>query len=198
MRLYHVPNSSSQRVLWLLEEAGAPYGLTILGDRASRLADAEHTARHPMGRVPVLEDDGEFIFESLAICLHVADRYPQAGLIPDLGTLPRAKVYQWSAFALTELQASLVRTRILQEADAERYAAARANVTEVLGALETGLTDKDYLVGGTFTVADLLVASALGGLRRFGTVELTSRLSAYLDAIEARPARARAIARNPS
>src|SRR5262245_22205578 len=113
MRLYHVPNSSSQRVLWLLEEVGEPYELTILGDRASRLADPEHMARHPMGRVPVLEDDGEFLFESGALCLHVADRNPDTGLIPPVGTVDRARVYQWSLFAMTEIQAPMIRVRLL-------------------------------------------------------------------------------------
>ncbi len=78
MRLYHVPNSSSQRVVWMLEELGEPYELVILGDRASRVADSEHMERHPMGRVPVLEDDDGPVFESGAICLY-ARRQVSAG-----------------------------------------------------------------------------------------------------------------------
>src|SRR5579884_1362438 len=105
MRLYHVPNSSSQRVLWLLEETGQPYELTILGDRASRVADPEHMARHPMGRIPVLQDaDGRFLFEGVALCLQIADLYPDAGLIPPVGTHERGLVYQWTSFAITEIQ----------------------------------------------------------------------------------------------
>jgi glutathione S-transferase len=102
VRLYHVPKSRSQRVLWLLEEVGEPYELTILGDRKARLADPEHLRRHPFGRVPVLEDDGVNIFESGAICLYIADKYPQAGLLPTSGT-DRGLAYQWSFFAYTEL-----------------------------------------------------------------------------------------------
>ena len=198
MRLYHVPNSSSQRVLWLLEETGAPYELTILGDRASRVADAEHMARHPMGRVPVLEDEGEYIFESVAICLHVADRHPEANLIPPLGTIERAKVYQWSVFALTELQASLARARLLQDVDGERHEAAKANLADALAALEKSLDGLEYLVGDSVTVADVLVASVLAAVRRLGLAELPPRVSAYLEAMEARPAKARADARNPN
>src|ERR1700747_3269271 len=101
MPLSHAPNSSSQRVLWLLEETGKPYELTILGDRPSRLADPEHMRRHPYGRVPVLDDDGTLIFESGAICLYVADRYPDTGLLPTVGTPARGLAYQWSFFAYT-------------------------------------------------------------------------------------------------
>ncbi len=61
----------------------------------------EHRARHPLGRVPVLEDDeGRFVFESAAICLHLADLHPQAGLAPVPGTHDRALLYQWTVFAL--------------------------------------------------------------------------------------------------
>jgi len=105
-----VPNSSSQRVLWLLEETGEPYELTILGDRQSRLADPEHMRRHPLGRVPVLDDDGNHIFESGAICLYVADKYPQAGLLPPSGTPDRGLVYQWSLFATPSCKRSSPRS----------------------------------------------------------------------------------------
>src|SRR5207245_9107173 len=71
MRLYHVPRSRSTRVLWLLEELGAPYDLTVLA-REDRQTP-EHRERHPLGRVPVLEDEHGFVFESAALCLHLAD-----------------------------------------------------------------------------------------------------------------------------
>jgi glutathione S-transferase len=196
MRLYHVPNSSSQRVLWLLEETGEPYELTILGDRQSRLADPEHMRRHPLGRVPVLEDDGSHIFESGAICLYVADKYPQAGLLPPSGTPDRGLVYQWSLFAYTELQAKLAQVRLAAGSpEAER--AAREALREAIDAVAAALAGQDFLVGDRFTVADLLVAAVLGMARRLGIAELPPQIIRYLDAIEARPAKQRSDARNP-
>ena len=192
MRLYHVPKSSSQRVLWLLEETGEPYDLTVLGDRASRLQDPEHMARHPMGRVPVIEDDGGYVFESAAICLHIADSYPDVGLIPPLGTRERALVYQWSLFAISEIQPRLMQIRVAGESDPKGAEAARESLLEAADVLEKALEGHDYLVDDRFTVADVLVSGVLGAVRRLGVAELPSRLNAYLDAMDARPAKQRA------
>ena len=196
MRLYHVPNSSSQRVLWLLEEIGEPYDLTVLGDRASRLDDPEHMARHPMGRVPVVENDGEFIFESAAICLQIADSYPSAGLIPPLGTQERGLVYQWSLFAITEIQAKMIQSRMSRESDPQGSETAKESLLEAARVLEKALDGHDYLVGNRFTVADVLVSATLAGVRRLDVAELPPGLNAYLDAMDARPAKQRAEALN--
>jgi len=195
MRLYHVPNSSSQRVVWLLEELGEPFELVILGDRASRLADREHVARHPMGRVPVLEDDEGPVFESGAICVYLADKYPQAGLLPPAGTHERGLVYQWSFFAYTELQARAAQIRLAGSPEAAE-APAKA-LGEAVDALDRALQGKDFLVGDRFSVADLLVATALSAARRLSGIELPAQAGRYLDAIESRPAKQRADARNP-
>jgi glutathione S-transferase len=192
MRLYHVPNSSSQRVLWLLEEIGEPYDLTVLGDRASRLDDPEHMARHPMGRVPVVENDGEFIFESAAICLQIADSYPSAGLIPPPGTQERGLVYQWSLFAITEIQAKMIQSRMSRESDPQGSETAKESLLEAAVVLEKALDGHDYLVGNRFTVADILVSATLAGVRRLDVAELPPGLNAYLDAMDARPAKHRA------
>jgi len=196
MRLYHVPNSSSQRVLWLLEEIGESYELTVLGDRASRLNDPEHMARHPMGRVPVVENDGEFVFESAAICLHIADSYPNAGLIPPPGTQERALVYQWSLFAITEIQAKMIQSRMSRESDPQGSETAKESLLEAARVLEKALEGHDYLVGNRFTVADILVSATLAGVRRLEVAELPPGLNAYLDAMDARPAKKRAEALN--
>ena len=192
MRLYHVPNSSSQRVLWLLEETGEPYDLTVLGDRASRLQDPEHMARHPMGRVPVVENDGEFIFESAAICLHIADGYPNAGLIPPPGTRERGLVYQWSLFAITEIQAKMIQSRMSREFNSQGSETAKESLLQAAAVLEKALEGHDYLVGNRFTVADVLVSATLSGVRRLDVAELPPGLNAYLDAMDVRPAKQRA------
>src|SRR5205807_6980068 len=86
-----------RRVLWILEEIGEPYELTIMNWEQG--STEEHRARQPLGRVPVVEFDAGYVFESAAICLHLADLYPDAGLIGGLGTYARALDYQWSIFA---------------------------------------------------------------------------------------------------
>jgi glutathione S-transferase len=169
-----------------------------VGDRASRQQDPVYMARHPMGRVPVLEDDqGGFVFESAAICLHVADSNPDAALIAPVGTLERGLVYQWSFFAMTELQASAMRVRLLREPDPQAAETAKRGLLEALAAVEQALDGHEYLVGDRFTVADLLISAALNVVRRFDAAELPPRLISYVDAKDARPAKQRAEARNP-
>src|SRR3990172_830932 len=118
MRLYHVPNTRSTRVLWLLEEIGAPYDLTVM-EPAERKGP-EHLERHPLGRVPAIEEEGGYVFESAAICLHLADLHPEATLTPRVETHERAPAYQWVFFSMTELEAGLLSIFAFRELDEEK------------------------------------------------------------------------------
>ena len=105
-RLYYMPRTRSSRVLWLLEEIGAPYDLTEIWGAQRR--SEQHLLRHPLGRVPALElGDGATMFESAAICLQLADLNPGAGLIGAVGSTGRGLVYQWVVFAVSELEGPL-------------------------------------------------------------------------------------------
>src|SRR5947208_14123374 len=104
MRVYHRPGAGRPvRALWALEEAGIPYELELVSKEGE--SGERHRARHPLGRVPVLEDDDAgMLFESSAICLHVAERAPEAELIPPAGTFGRALTYQSIFFVMTEIE----------------------------------------------------------------------------------------------
>ena len=93
MRLHHQPRSRSTRVLWLLEELGVPFDLTVMSARSSRRRST--AAAHPLGRSPVLEEEGGPVFESAALILHLADQNLDAGLIAPLKSHERALQYQW-------------------------------------------------------------------------------------------------------
>src|SRR5215212_4436351 len=117
-----MPNSRSTRVVWLLEEVGAAYEVTLMS-REDRKTE-EHLQRHPLGRVPVVDDGEGTIFESLAILLHIADLNPDAGAIPPPGTHERALVYQWCSVGMTELEPALLELWAARRAgDSEREAA---------------------------------------------------------------------------
>src|SRR5438105_3900591 len=147
MRLFHVPNTRSTRVLWLLEEVGAPYDLTLM--TADERRGEDHVTRHPLGRVPVIEDDEGFVFESLAILLHIADLHSEAGLIPPAGSHDRALVYQWSVFAMTELEPAVLEVfRARRAEDKERIDAAVESFREAAAVVEDAPDEGDYLVGG--------------------------------------------------
>ncbi len=194
IRLYHYPRTRATRVLWLLEEIGAPYELTLIEDWDDRKSP-EHLARHPLGRVPVIEEDGGAVFESAAICLHLADLHPDAGLIPPVGTHERALVYQWTLFAMTELEAGILAVFAMRDVDAQKAEARAEGLREAVQAVEDALDGREYLVGGRFTVADLVVAAVLlyaRGSELLG--DRFPRVAAYLERADERPARQRAVA----
>lgn len=191
MRLYHVPNTRSNRVLWLLEEIGAPYDLTLM--TADERRGEEHVTRHPLGRVPVIEDEEGFVFESLAILLHIADLHPESGLIPPAGSHNRALVYQWSVFAMTELEPAVIEVFVARRGDdQERIDKGVESFRVAAEVVEDALDDGDYLVGGRFTVADLVCGAVLMFGRRAELTEGLPRIAGYLDRLGARPARERA------
>jgi glutathione S-transferase len=195
MRLFHREHAGRPlRVAWILEELGEQYELTTL--TREQAGGEEHRARHPLGRVPVLEDDDGFVFESAAICLHLADLHPEAGLAPPPGTHDRALVYQWTIFAPVELEPPLIEAATQAERDPERAAAARRRFDVAAGAVSDALEGSEYLVAGRFTVADVLVGTTLGFVARAGRVdELPANLRDYLARLAQRPAYQRALER---
>lgn len=178
----------------MLEEVGAPYDLTVMTREEGR-GDA-HRRRHPLGRVPVLEDEEGFLFESAALCLHVGDLHPDAGLVPPPGTHDRALVYQWACFAPSELEPPLLEAWIQAERDPERAAAARERFRAGAGAVADALGADKFLVGGSFSVADVMVGSALMFTARARiTDDVPPVLMEYMGRLAQRPAYQRAFQR---
>lgn len=183
-----------RRVLWLLEEIGEPYELTIMDWEQG--SGEEHRARQPLGRVPVLQLDEGYVFESAAICLHLADAYPDAGLIAGLGTYERALDYQWSIFAPAELEPPLIEAAIFREAQPERAEKARGRFFTAANAIANSLEGREYLVGERFGVADVLVSTALSFAKRAKFPEpFPPVLDDYLTRLFERPAYERALER---
>ena len=190
MRLYHIPGTRSSRALWALEEAGATYDITVL-TKADKDSD-EHAARHPLRRVPVLElDNGQHLFESAAIALHLGDAYPQAGLLPAVGDPKRPTAYQWTVFAMSELEPAVFGwRRARRQGGDERPAVER--LAPIQEALDRTLSDREWLLGDAFTIPDVLVATLLGGLVSIPLDELQPSLGAYVERAQQRPAYLRA------
>ena len=197
MRLYYVPRTRSSRPRWVLEELGIPYELVRLDPARGETRSAEHLARQPLGHVPVLEDGDQRVFESGAICLHLADRHPEKGLLPPPGSHGRALVYQWVLFAATELEPPL--STLSAEArkpegqrDAAVVADARARFQKAAAVLEPVLSGRSFLLGENFTVADVFVGSVLAWGRSVRALEGLPAVEAYLGRLRHRPAFQRA------
>lgn len=193
MRLFHRENAGRPpRVRWALEEVGAPYEWVVLTRKQTE--SPEHRERHPLGRVPVLEDHEGTLYESAALCLHIADTHPEARLIGPLGSRERALVYQWTLFAMTELEPPLIQAAGAGDAATPASAAARERFAEAARVVDQALDGHDYLVDDHFTVADIIVAGVFRSALRRELLTPSERLSAYLERLAARLAHVRAFA----
>ncbi len=178
----------------MLEELGEPYELTMITPEEG--SSEEHHARHPLGRVPVLDDGEGFVFESAAICLHLADKHPQAALVPAPGTHERALVYQWACFAPAELEPPLIEAAVQAQRDHERAAKARTRFDAAIAAVAQALGEHEYLVGASFSVADVMIGTALAFTKRAGFADdLPANLQQYVARLTERAAYQRAFAR---
>jgi glutathione S-transferase len=194
-RLFYMPRTRSNRVLWALYEIGAPFESTriALEDRRS----PEHLARQPLGRVPAFElDDGTVMFESTAILLQLGDLHPDSGLLPPPGTAERALVYQWLFFGMTELEANLYQWMVevgaaegepVESRSGKRFRYAATAFADALG-------ESDWILGDRFTLADIVCVGVLGSAETRGLLAEWPTLRDYVARGEARPAHQSAVA----
>jgi glutathione S-transferase len=189
LRLYQRQGAGRPpRVRWALEEAGVSYEYVVMEPEEGH--GPEHAERHPLGRVPVLETDEGLLFESAALCLHIADSNPGANLIAPLGTRERAQTYQWVLFTMTELEQTMTRWGASRyKEDAEGVASAEKRMAKVAAALEEGLDGNEYIVGGRFTIADIVLGGVLESARKYRLFPDSPALVAYLERLDQRPAK---------
>ena len=190
-RLYYRANTGRPaRTRWALEEAGAPYEYVQL--TPEQTAAELYRERHPMGRVPLLETDDGYLYESAALCLQIADAHPEAGLIPPVGTYERGQVYQWCFWGMVELEPRTV--QVWRTARGVPGLTTPEELFRVVGVLERALEGREHLVGDGFTVADVVVGGTLAIGRRLDVLPLDDlpNVSAYLDRLDGREAKQRA------
>ena len=163
-KLHGTSRSRSARSLWALEELGVTYEHLPLTTADTKSAD--HLKRNPNGHIPVLEDDGAVVWESMAINLYLAEKYGKNSLWPS-EPAARAGIYKWSFFAMTEVEPHLVTllvNRVMAPPDQRNEKAALAAVEALkapLNALAESLKGREYLLGKNFTIADLNVAAVM-------------------------------------
>ncbi len=197
--LYHAPQSRSFRVLWLLEEIGAPYRLETLSVFDGTMRAPEHLARSPAGRVPAVEIEGQRIFESGAIIQYLVEtRAPH--LAPAPGEAGRADYLQWLHFAetmgahlanLTQhhivLREEWMRSPTVMRLEAKRLAICLAAAVAQA---------RDGWLLPEFSAADIAVGYAVHVAGRFVRLDEVPGARDYLDRLAARPAFQRAQAQD--
>ncbi|NDV97872.1 glutathione S-transferase family protein [Salipiger sp. PrR002] len=193
IRLHHVPQSRSMRVLWLLEELGLPYELVTERFDKSLRREA-YLTRSPAGRVPALEIGGETMFESGAILEYLCELYPDSGLGRLCGDAERRDFLVWLHFAETMSHhgAALTQQHLMLREDAMRspiiMQLEAARLGKCFEAIEARLAQSgDYLLQG-FSAADIAVGQAVYIGRHFRSTEGLEHLQGWYERITAREA----------
>ena len=192
---YTNPMSRGRIVRWMLEEVGQPYETEVL-DYATTLKAPAYLAINPMGKVPALKHGDTVVTECGAICAYLADAFPQAGLAPPLGDRRRGPYFRWMFFAAGPIEAAVTNRSLGVEIKPEqKRMAGYGSYEDVMNGIETALTAGDYVLGDTFSAADVYFGSHIGWGLQFGSIEKRPSFERYNERLQNRPAaiRARAI-----
>ena len=212
LTVHHLNNSRSQRVLLLLEELGVPYEIVRYQRQSDMLAPAELRAIHPLGKSPVITDNGDTIAESGAIVEYIVDSHGGGRLIPPPKTPERLRYSYWLHYAegsaMPPLLLKLLFTLMPKRAPALLRPLVRKVSNQALTALvhpqlkrhmafwEAELGRSQWFAGDEFTAADIQMSFPLeAAAARGGLDQGHPRAMAFLDRIHARPAYARALER---
>ncbi|WP_257461121.1 glutathione S-transferase family protein [Archangium lipolyticum] len=203
IKLHHLVNSRSQRILWLLEELGLDYELVIYPrDPKTGFAPPELKAIHPLGKSPLLEDDGRVLAESGAIIDYVVRRHGQGRLAPAPDSAEYDDYVHWLHYAEGSAMLPLMLNLYVGrtgEAGAPLMPRISSEVKNHLGYISGALGKRDYLVGNSFSAADIQMCFVLEAARPTGALETFQsfpNLVAYLERLHARPAYQRAMQRS--
>jgi glutathione S-transferase len=200
MKLYFAPRTRSIRPRWLLEELEVPYELVKLDLSKQENKTPAYLAVHPFGDVPALVDGDTTLFESLAICLYLADRFPEKHLAPPLGSAERGHYHQWMVFAERSVEPVVLEFYKLAQLPEDKKANAQEDVdklrprlNDMLDIIDARLDGREVLAGDHFTAADLVMASILHLANTLKLLEGHARLVEYVFRHTKRPASRKAV-----
>lgn len=190
---YTNPMSRGRIIRWMLEEVGQPYETKVLRWETGEAKGADYLAVNPMGKVPAIVHDGVVVTECAAICAYLADAFPQAGLAPPVNSGLRGPYYRWLFFGAGPIEQAVGFKAVNFEPTIEQRSMLGFGCMEdVLATVEGAVENRPYLVGDSFTAADLYLASHLSWGMNFGTIERRPAFEAYVERHLQRPAARRA------
>jgi len=202
LQLHYYPGNASMTPHMLLEGLGVPYTLQYVDRTVQAHKAADYLKLNPNGLIPVLVDGDLVLYETAAICLHLADTHPQAALAPPLGTPERAHFYKWLAWLTNTLQAALIIYFYPERwaDDAAAIAQVRAHAEVSIGRMldqldaEFARHDGPFLLGSEFSAVDPFAFMLCRWTRGFGRPARSLRhLAPFLERMLARPAVQRTI-----
>ncbi len=194
LTLHFAPNSRAGRIVWLLEELELEYDINKMAFNPKDLKSDEHRARHPLGRVPVLDDGDVRIYESGAIVEYVIERHKNGGLKPEVSDPLYPEYLQWfhycEGMVMPPVNTIVVQTLLLppDRRDETVLGQAQRLLAKALEPLDESLAGRDYLIGA-FSAADVMLGHACFMSNRLGCVsDEMANLKGYVERISERPA----------
>lgn len=192
--LYHRSKTRATRFIFLLEELEAPYTIHTVTTRNRDGSGAVDPANpHPHGKVPAISDDGVVVFESPAIALYLTDRFPDKGLGPLVGSAERGPYLSWLCYYTGVLEPAFMSKFMKMEVP--RGTAGWVPAEEAMAVLLQRLSRGPYLLGERFSAADILYATTFALFRQSPFMPASALLEEYVARVTARPAYARALAK---
>lgn len=192
--LYHHPFSRAAGTVWALEELGAPYELRFVDIMKGGQKAPDIVALNPMGKLPILTDGDMVVTEGAAIALYLADRYAPGRLAPPLDDPRRATYLRWSLFAPSVIEPGSLAQR--SGWDFKPSQAGWGEYQHMLAAMESALANREFILGDTFSMADVIFGGTVRFMLMFKSIEERPSFKAYAERLAKRPALQRADARN--
>jgi glutathione S-transferase len=190
---YH-PFSRAAGTLWALEEVGVPYELSFVDMLGGAHKQPEHVAVNPMGKLPALRDGDVVVTEAAAIALYLADRYAHGKLAPPLDSPQRGTYFRWACYAPAVIEPGLMAKA--NKWDVKEGQAGWGNYDAMIATMEKAVERGPYLLGETFSMADVIFGGTVRFMLRFKMLEARPAFEKYVERLDQRPALQRADARN--
>ena len=192
--LFHRPKTRSTRFIFLLEELEVPYEIRIVTTRSREGGAVDPSNPHPIGKVPAISDDGIVVFESPAIALYLTDRFPKKRLGPAVGEPDRGAYVSWLCYYTGVLEPAFMSK--FMNVEVPRATAGWVAVEEALPAFLKSLSPGPYILGERFSAADILYGTMFAQFGQSPLMPKSLLIDSYVKRIVARPAFARALARD--
>ncbi|MBF9003354.1 MULTISPECIES: glutathione S-transferase family protein [Vibrio] len=189
--LHHLNKSRSKRIIWLLEELGVDYQIKAYQrDSKTQLAPQELKEIHPLGKSPVIDEDGFVLAESGAIIEYLAGRFAENTLVPEKGTQDYALYLQWLHFAESSAMVpTLLKIFLALEPNDTQFLDhyAQVELEKVMGYLNQELANKAYLVGNKLSGADIIMSFIPEVLQQLGALQNYPNLQRYYATLSENP-----------
>ena len=190
--LHHLNRSRSQRIIWLLEELGVEYKIKAYQrDSVTSLAPDSLKAVHPLGKSPVIEDNGMVVAESGAITEYLIATYGNGKIAAPKDSAEAVQVSQWIHFAESSAMLPLLlKLFIMRDGGDMNFLPAYANseLAKILGYFNACLDGKIFLVGDTLTGADIMMSFIVQSLQNSGMIKAFPNIERYSENLETIPA----------